>query len=97
MKELDGLINNEKWKLGSRSEIPNDAKILAGILVLAIKHEHTKREIWKSRFAVREYWDKMENSLVHKNYTAKQRFARLMVGITEILGICIFSTDVSQA
>ena len=43
--------------------MPKNANILGGRFVLAIKDEGTKDEVWKARFVVQGYRDKLKRLL----------------------------------
>ena len=48
-KEIEGLIKRGTWKIVCREEVPEGATILSGQIILSIKDEGTKRDIWKAR------------------------------------------------
>ena len=68
-----------------------------GRFVLAIKDEGTDKEVWKARFIVQGYRDKLKTSLVHDTSTARQYSIRILTGLAAIFGFRLFSTDVTQA
>ena len=96
-KEIEGLIKRKTWKIVCRSEVPDDANILGGRFVLAIKDEGTNREIWKARFIVQGHLDGLKNWLVHNISVIRQHAIKMLVGIAAIFGFQLFSTDVTQA
>ena len=96
-KEIKGLIDRGTWKVVSTHDLPKDANIMGGRFVLAIKNEGTKDEVYKARFVVQGYRDKMKTSLVHDSATSRQVSARILVGLAAIFGFRLFSTDVTQA
>jgi len=78
-------------------EMPEGANIMGGRFVLAIKDEGTDKEVWKARYVVQGYRDKMKTSLVHDSSKARQQSTRLLVGLAAIFDFRLFSTDVTQA
>ena len=96
-KEIRGLIERGTWKLVAKDEVPNNANIMGGRFVLAIKDEGTQKEVWKARFIVQGYRDKLKTSLVHDSASSRQFSTRLLVGLAAIFGFRLFSTDVTRA
>lgn len=94
LKELDILIEKGTQKLVSKSGIPLPS---GGRIVLDNKDEVTNREIWKARFGLQGYQNKVRNYLVHKRATAKQQFSRPIIVIVAVFRYHILSTDVSSA
>jgi hypothetical protein len=74
-----------------------EQKILGELFVRELKDEGTEHEIWKARFVVQGYREKMKTSLVHDAATSKQYSSRVLVGLGAIFGFGSFSTDVTQA
>ena len=91
------MIENGTWKLVCKSEVPKNVNNLGGRFVLAIKDEGTKDEVWRARFVVQGYRDKLKTSLVHDTATPTQRSTRIFIGLAAICGFRLFSTDVTQA
>jgi hypothetical protein len=96
-KEIQGLLDRGTFEIVEKGMIPDGANILGGRFVLALKDEGTEQEIWKARFVVQGYRDKMKTSLVHDAATSKQYSSRILVGLAAIFGFRLFSTDVTQA
>lgn len=51
-KEIEGLLKRKTWKIVCRGEVSDNANILIGRFVLAIKDVSTDKEIWKAGFVV---------------------------------------------
>ena len=96
-KEIQGLIDRNTWKVVLKRDVPVDANVLGGRLVLAIKDEGTRNEVWKARFVVQGYRDKPKTSLVHNNPNVRPHSVRLLIGLASVLGFRLFSTDATQA
>ena len=96
-KEINGLIERGTWKIVAKDEVPGNANVMGGRFVLAIKDEGTDKEVWKARFIVQGYRDKLKMSLVHDTSTARQYSVRILIGLAAIFGFRLFSTDVTQA
>ena len=96
-KEINGLIEGGTWKIVAKDEVPENANVMGGRFVLAIKDDGTDKEVWKARFIVQGYRDKLKTSLVHDRSTARQYFVRILIGLAAIFGFRLFSTDVTQA
>ena len=95
--EIRGLVERGTWKIVMKDEVLKDANIMGGRFVLAIKDQGTSKEVWKARFIVQGYKDKLKTSLVHNSPTSRQYSTRILVGLAAIFGFRLFSTDVTQA
>jgi Reverse transcriptase (RNA-dependent DNA polymerase) len=91
------LIDRGTWRVVAKEEVSDNANILGGRFVLAIKDEVTDKEVWKARFVVQGYLDHLKTSLVHDIATSRQHSSRALVGFALILVFNLFSTDVTQA
>ena len=96
-KEIQGLIDRGTWKVVLKDELPDDANILKGRFVLAIKDGGTDKEIWKARYVVQGYKDHLKQSLVHDATTAGNYSVRMLVGLASLFGFRLYSTDVTKA
>ena len=65
--------------------------------MFAIKDRGTRNEVWKARFVVQGYRDKLKTSLFHNNPNVRPHSVRLLIGLASVLGYRLFSTDVTQA
>lgn len=97
VKEINGLIERGTWKIVCKDDVPTNANILGGRFVLTIKNTGTDQELYKARFVVQGYRDKLNTSLVHDATTCRPQSARLLIGLAAIFGFTVFSTDVTQA
>jgi hypothetical protein len=96
-EEIAGLIERGTWKVVPRSELPETANIMNGRFVLSIKNAGTEEEVFKARYLIRGYRDKMKTSLVHNSPTSRKASTKLLVGLAAFFGFQLFSTDVTQA
>jgi hypothetical protein len=96
-EEIQGLIDRGTWRVVAKEEVSDNANILEGRFVLAIKDEGTDKEVWKERFVVQGYRDHLKTSLVHVTATSRQHSSRVLVGLAAIFGFNLFSTDATQA
>jgi hypothetical protein len=96
-KEIQGLLDRGTFEIVEKGMIPDGANILGGRFVLALKDEGIEHEIWKARFVVQCYRDKIKKSLVHDAAISKQYSSRILVGLAANFGFRLFSTDVTQA
>ena len=53
--------------------------------------------MYKARYVVQGYTDKLKSSLVHENRTARQFSVKILVGLAAVFDFRLFSTDVTQA
>lgn len=90
MTELIALANHGSLKVISIQEVSPNANILEGRFVFAIKIEGTKDEIWKTRFVVQGYWDKLKILLVHNSGTVGQYSVKILVALAFTLNLRIF-------
>ena len=96
-KEIDDLIKRGTWKVVCRSEVPDDANILGGRFVLAIKNPDTDEVIYKARFVVQGHKDKDKDLLIHDSPTISVSSIRILIAIAGIFGFRIWSTYIIQA
>lgn len=85
------------WKIVLNEDIPEGANEMGGRLVLVIKCGSTDKEVMKARLFVQAFRDNIRTSLVQDSATSRQVSARMLVGLVTIIGVRIFSTDVTQA
>lgn len=96
-KKLNALSERGTWDIISKSDVPQNAHILGGRFVLAMKDEGTKNEVWKARFFVQGYRDKLKTTLEHNATTVRQVSIPELIVFSSTLNFCIFSIDVTQA
>lgn len=96
-KDIEGLISRGTWKVVLRDEVPDNANVAGSRFVPTIKDGGTSQEIYKARYVVQGYRDKLKTSLVHDSATSKHTSTKVLVGLAAIFGFRLFSTDVTQA
>ena len=96
-KELEGLTDKGTWEVVSKASVPSDANILGGRFVLTIKKYQTDNEIYKARFVIQVYRDRLKTSPVHNANTTRHHSPRLLTAPASTLDLEIYSTDVTQA
>jgi Reverse transcriptase (RNA-dependent DNA polymerase) len=79
------------------NEMPAGANLMSGRFVLAIKNISTNEEMFKARFVLKGYREKLKTRLVHDETTSRISSARLLVGLAAVFGFRLFSVDVTQA
>jgi hypothetical protein len=65
--------------------MPAGANLTSGRLVLAIKNVSANEEMFKYRFVVKGYRDKLKTRLLHDATTSRISSARLLVGPAAVL------------
>lgn len=65
----------------NRSKVPLHDNIHGGRLVLAIKDEGTERQVWKERFILQGYCDKIKNSIVHDTAKEEKKYNRVLISL----------------
>lgn len=95
-KELRGFIDKGTWENICTSEVTENAHILCGIFVLAIKGEGTDEEIWQARLVAQGYRGKLKTSLEHDTETPWRHSIRVLVGPAAFRGFKLLSTGVSS-
>ena len=95
--EISGLLERQAFAFVHESEIPENANVLGGRMIMAIKNPDTELERYKARFVVQGHRDKEKDILIHTSKTVKYRSKRLMCAIAAILGFNIWNQDVTQA
>lgn len=91
-----GLFARKAFKVVRRNDIEDDANVLGGRFVLAIKNMETDEPTYKARFVVQGHNDCEKNLLVHSANTIRQHSVRLLVALSEIFNFTIWSQDVYQ-
>jgi hypothetical protein len=66
------------------AENPN---IMSDRFVLTIKDSGTSKEIYKARYVVQGFRDKMKTILVHDASTSKQQSTKLLIGLAAVSAI----------
>ena len=65
--------------------------------MLTIKNYQTSNEIYKTRFVVQVYRDRLKTSLVHNASTTRHHSPRILTALASTLDLVIYSTDATQA
>jgi Reverse transcriptase (RNA-dependent DNA polymerase) len=94
--EIKGLLKRGTWKVVMRDEMPAGGNLMSGRFVLAIKNLNTNEEMFKARFVVKGYRNKLKTRLVHDTTTSRISSARLLAGLTAVFGFRLFSVDVTK-
>lgn len=94
--ELAGLAERGTYEIVFKEDFPENANILGGRFVHAIKNLNTEEEVHKARFVVQGHTD-LKNLLVHHSTNLRQNSIRVLVAIAAIFGFGLWSQDVSQA
>lgn len=90
--EIYSLFERERLKMFSL-EGPDNANMLSGRFVLAIKDEGTKN-IWKARFVFQGPKDKVKH-LVHNIPVVRQHSIKLLLILASRFSFKLFSSDVT--
>lgn len=96
-KEILGLIDKGTYEVVFREEVPDNANILGGRFVLAIKNKDTAQELFKARFVVQGHLDKEKSVMVHNSTNLRQSSIRTITALAAIFGFRVWSQGVSQA
>lgn len=80
-----------------KDDVPDNAIILGGRFVLALRNAGTSKELCKARFVVQGSTDYEKNLLVHSSTNVRQRSIRMLIGIAAILEFWLRTQDISQA
>jgi Reverse transcriptase (RNA-dependent DNA polymerase) len=95
--EIQGLLKRGYWKVAMREEMPAGDNMMNGRFLLANKNTSTNEKMFKARFVVKGYRDKLKTRLLHDATTSQISSARLLVGLADVYGFRLFSVDVTQA
>lgn len=95
--EINGLMKRVVFKAAVRLELPEDANILVGRFVLAIKDLDTAEESYKAIFVVQGHLDRDKPFLVHASPNLRQDSVRMMFAIASLIGFRVWTEDISQA
>ena len=96
-KEVIGLFERGTFKIILREDVPENANILPGRFVLAIKSTEEGQEKYKARFVMGGHRDKVKNLLVHNLCTLQPQSIRTLLAIALCRGYGIWTADVTQA
>lgn len=96
-KEVCGLLKRKAFKVVCKDEVANDANILGGRFVLAIKNAETEEPLFKARFVVQGHTDAEKNMLVNAATNVKHVSVRLLIAMAAVFGFRVWTQDVAQA
>eukprot|EP00737_Agarophyton_chilense_P000247 gb/GEZJ01000282.1/.p1 GENE.gb/GEZJ01000282.1/~~gb/GEZJ01000282.1/.p1 ORF type:complete len:768 (+),score=79.54 gb/GEZJ01000282.1/:1785-4088(+) len=80
-----------------REEIPEDANILPGRFVLAIKSTVDGEIKHKPRYVIGGHRDRFKNLMVHSSSTLQPQSVRLLLALAAIHGFNVWTPDIRQA
>lgn len=95
-REMGGLVDRETFQETCMEEIPADANIIGGRLVLAVNNTETENPVYKSRFVVQAHSNYEKDMLLHCANTVRPHTVKLIVAITAILCFRLWSQDFIQ-
>ena len=97
-QEINGLLERKAFEFTPLHRLPEDANILGGRFILAIKQPGTPNERYKARFVVQGHKDREKNYIIHTSKTVRHKNIRIMMTITASKkGHKIWLQDVTQA
>lgn len=82
--EVQGLLQRNSFAFVKQDKLPQDANILGGRFILAIKQPGTQNERYKERFVVQGHRDREKDLIVHTSRTVRHRNIRLMACIASM-------------
>eukprot|EP00171_Calliarthron_tuberculosum_P023324 IDg23324t1 len=88
-KEIRGLLERGTFKVILKEDVPADANVLPGRLILAIKSTEDGQIKFKARYVIGGHRDKMKNLMVHSAITLQPSSIRLILAIAAIHGFGI--------
>lgn len=95
--EVEGLKKRRIWSVVNKKDVDENANILGGRFVLTLKNLGTPNETPKVRFVAQSYNDREKTSMVHDASTLRFSSIRVVISVANILGVRLFSHDVTQA
>ena len=96
-QEIDGLKKRGTWKIIKEEELEQNANVLGGRFVLALKNAGTDREQPKARFVAQGFADKEKDFLIHNISSLRQSSVRVILSFAANMEYRIFTHDVTQA
>lgn len=96
MDEIDGLIKRGTFKIVKGNDIPVDATVLSGRLVLTTKSEHEKRK-HKAPFVTGGHRDSMKQYIVHQSQNIQPSTIRLFLALAAANSLDLWTADDRQA
>jgi len=95
--EADGLKRRCVWEKVHKDDVPDNAKILGGRFVLAIKQPNIPTEVAKARYVAQGCGDREKPFIVHNLSTLRQSSTKVILSTSAVFGWRFFSHDVNQA
>lgn len=95
--EVEDLEARNKWTIVNKADVPEDAKVLGGRSVYAIKTNLSRTEVYKIRFAPQGHNDCEKHLVLHSSTAPYQFSISLIVSIATVFYIRIWTHDVTQA
>lgn len=97
LTEIHNLLKRGTFKAVLSEEIPQDATVLNGRFVLAIKSTVDGKTICKARYVIGGHRDKFKRFIVHSLSTIQPHSVRLLLSLALIFDFEVWSSDVKQA
>ena len=95
-KEVRGLFDRGTFKFIRKEDIPDDAKVLTGGFILAIKSTEDGTIKYNARFVMGGHRDKHKNVMVHNSSTQQPQSVRLLLALTQSYKSEVCTVDVTQ-
>ena len=96
-KEIRNLLERGTFKVILKEDIPTDANVLPGGVVLAIKSAEDGEIKFKARYVIGGHRDKEKNMMVHTATTLQRQSIQLLLALANIHDFDIWTSDVRQA
>lgn len=95
--EIRGLLDRGTFSVLLREEIPQDANVLPGRFILAIKSAEDGKIKFKARYVSGGHRDRIKDLIVHSAATSQPQSIRILLAVAAMFGFTVWTTAVSQA
>lgn len=96
-KEVDRLLARGTFTVVKESELPAGANVIGGRFVYTLKNAGTRAEEVKGRYVAQGYRDQAKLFVIHNLATLRQRSTRILASTSAVMGLRIFSHDITKA
>lgn len=74
--KLNSVLDRGAWEVVCKEDIPKCVNIMNGCFVIFIKNEGAKNEVWKARFILERYRDKLNGPIRYNSAKEKKEFCQ---------------------
>ncbi len=95
-KEVQGLFKRGTFKVMLKGDVLDEANILPGRFILAIKSTEDVTTKYKARFVIGGHRDKHKNLMVHNSTTLQPQSIGFLLAMGQCHNFDVWTTDITQ-